>query len=268
METDYVCWIVNSPLSDLSPQERVMRYFVRCTNLFGKMSLGRNQISLKFLLESPQLQLDYRHILDVMKEKTLPYLVRARYFTLMKKLFVDRDPQTHKPQISYTRVWSQVQPEQSDLDMSQKSEATQIPVCTNGFQDLQACLLEELPLLADCKDELGRPSLNSKALLGQLELIKAQVALVDEMIEFGFFVDKNKPDDLSNLGNLLKGLFAILDTRQKGRTRSSAFDARSMENTLRNELRSDALNTVLRIFNMRLDKVTRSTPDPTLFGLP
>ena len=42
-ETDYVAWIINAPLSDLSVEEKVVRYYVRCSNLFGKLALGRNQ---------------------------------------------------------------------------------------------------------------------------------------------------------------------------------------------------------------------------------
>ena len=35
-QTDYVGWIMNASLAELTPEERVLRYFVRCTNLYGK----------------------------------------------------------------------------------------------------------------------------------------------------------------------------------------------------------------------------------------
>jgi len=258
-QTDYVGWIMNASLAELTPEERVLRYFVRCTNLYGKLTSGRNQQALKFVIESPKLKLDYMQILAVMKEKTLPYFVRARYTTLMAKLFVDRDPQTHTPQINYTRVWNNVVPEESELNMNPGTQSATIPVCTTGFVELKDYLLQALPQLADCADASGNPSLNNEPRLGQLELIKAQISLVDDMISFGFFVDKDKPEDYTNIGIILTALFSILDTQTRENQpkirAASQLDDMGLESTLKNDLRSDALNIVLRIFNLRLDTV-------------
>ena len=115
---DYVGWIMKATLSELSQKEKIMRYFIRCSNLYSKLATGRNQASLRALICSPVLSLSYQQILSVCKAAHLPYLLRARYFTIMSKLYVDRDPQSHQPQVMYTRVWSRVKPEPSDLDMS------------------------------------------------------------------------------------------------------------------------------------------------------
>ncbi|KAJ1473285.1 hypothetical protein T484DRAFT_1837009, partial [Baffinella frigidus] len=59
----------------------------------------------------------------------------------MLRLYVDRDPQTSKPQVLYTRTWSKVVPEESDMQEDKDFVAT-LPVCTTGFTDLSAFLLQ------------------------------------------------------------------------------------------------------------------------------
>ena len=198
-QQDYVGWIMNATLSELDAQEKMVRYFVRCSNLYGKLAAGRNQGALKALIGSRTLALSYEQILAVLRESRLPYLLRARYFTLMSKLYVDRDPQAFIPQVSYTRVWNKVKPEESDLDMTLSAQAAAIPVCTTGFKDLEEFLLSELPKLADCKDEEGKPSLNGTPKIGQLEMIAAMVAITDELIGFGFFIPPHGPQEDADL---------------------------------------------------------------------
>ena len=98
--------IMNRPFTSLLPHEKKFRYFIRCTNLFGKLAMGRNQMALRALLFNPKLQLSYLNILRVMQMHSLPLLVRARYTSLMRHLFVDRDPNYQRPYILYTRAWS------------------------------------------------------------------------------------------------------------------------------------------------------------------
>ena len=181
-EQDYVGWIMNAALSELGVKEKAVRYFIRCCNLYGKLASGRNQGSLKAIIGSPSLSLSYDKVLAVLREGTLPYLVRARYFTLMSKLYVDRDPQVETPQVSFTRVWSKVMPEKSDLDMTMQAQVATIPVCTTGFKDLEAFLLVELPKLADCTDAKGKPSLNGEPRIGQLEMLSSMISITDELV--------------------------------------------------------------------------------------
>ena len=230
----HVCsWILNAPLSDLNAEQKVLRYFIRCTNLYGRLAHGRNQLSLKNVIQNQNLCLTYENIMKIVQEDTIPYLVRARFFSLLERLYVDRDPQTSTPSIVSTRVWSKCIPEKSDLDMDKKAEAAQIPICTNNFQDLLAFLLKAMPALADCKDEEGRPSLNGEPRFGQLEMIKAMISLCSTLIDFGFWQDEGlsgpgvSPTSLPteskttvtknhpNFVTLMKALFAILETREK-----------------------------------------------------
>jgi len=188
---DYAGWIMNSALSELDLTQRSFRYLIRCTNLYGRLALGRNQKALKLLICNPSLCLDYSTILSVMKEESLPYLFRARYTTLMARLFVDRDPQTQIPTIVNTRVWSKVVPEDSDLNVdgvdAHLQGANPIPTCTNGFVDLQSYLLSSIPKVADCKNADKSPGLNGKPGFGQLQFINAELELTDMMMDFGFF---------------------------------------------------------------------------------
>ena len=82
--------IMARPFGSLRAVEKKFRYFVRCTNMFGKLALGRNQLALRGLLFNENLKLTYDNILRVMKMESLPLLVRARYTTLMRILYVDR----------------------------------------------------------------------------------------------------------------------------------------------------------------------------------
>ena len=106
----------------------------------------------------------------------------------MARLFLDRDPQTQNPSIMRTRVWSQVEPEKSDLVSNQVNDVRNpIPTCTNGFVDLQAFLLSNIPKVAGCKDQRGKSNLNGKPCWAQLQLVQAQLELADMMLRFGFF---------------------------------------------------------------------------------
>lgn len=75
--------------------------------------------------------------------------------------------------------------------MTSVAQAASIPVCTTGFKDLEGFVLRELPKLADCTDATGKPSLNGKPRIGQLELIASIIAITDELVGFGFFIPEH-----------------------------------------------------------------------------
>jgi hypothetical protein len=60
--TDYLGWIMGAALSELDAKEKIVRYFVRCSNLFGKLVAGRNQAALKALICNPDLALSYEQV--------------------------------------------------------------------------------------------------------------------------------------------------------------------------------------------------------------
>ncbi|KAJ1471473.1 hypothetical protein T484DRAFT_1843996, partial [Baffinella frigidus] len=131
--------ILTASVSELDADQKIFRYFTRCCNLCGKVSQGRNQTALAFLLQNTYLSLTYDDILAVLKEPSLPSLTRARFTMLMVRLYVDRDPQTSKPQIMYTRTWSKIVAnttvDESTLSGGSMREV-KIPVCKTGFVDL------------------------------------------------------------------------------------------------------------------------------------
>ena len=87
---DLASQIMVTAFGELNDQQKLFRYFVRCTNLFSKLALGRNQKALSLLLRNPNLQglVSYNNILDVMKSDNVPALVRARFVTMMVLLFI------------------------------------------------------------------------------------------------------------------------------------------------------------------------------------
>ena len=148
--------------------------------------LGRNQKALTLIILNKSLCLSYNQILSVMQEKSLPYLIRARYLNLMGHLFVDRDPQTPVFAVNNTRLWSKCSPQESDIQDAKHEQGT-IPVCPDEFEFVQAYLIRELPNLADCTDINGNPSFNGDPTFGQLEMVKSMLSLVELLLEFGFF---------------------------------------------------------------------------------
>jgi hypothetical protein len=278
---DYASWIMNAALTDLTEEQKIFRYMIRCTSLFGRLTLGRNQRALKLLICNPDLCLDYESILNVMREESLPYILRASYTTLMARLFLDRDPQTQNPSIMRTRVWSQVEPEKSDLVSNQVNDVRNpIPTCTNGFVDLQAFLLSNIPKVAGCKDQRGKSNLNGKPCWAQLQLVQAQLELADMMLRFGFFqgprAQRALPDkatataslgfsrDLTmmqpqrantirprtatyapydNIRTLFEGLWSVLDSRDSSESHGSPA---STELEVRDNVRVQAMQLLAR----------------------
>jgi hypothetical protein len=283
---DYASWIMNATLLDLNEEQKIFRYMVRCTSLFGRLALGRNQNALKLLICNPDLCLDYESILNVMSEESLPYIIRASYTTLMARLFLDRDPQTQTPSIMRTRVWSKVEPEKSDLVTNQaKAVRNPIPTCTNGFVDLHAFLLSNISKVAGCKDRRGKSNLNGKPCWAQLQLVQAQLELADMMLNFGFFKGPTaqralpakatataslgfsrdltmmqgentmRPRTVSydNIRTLFEGLWSVLDSRDSSESHGSPEnEAESVRRIQRN---------VSGSFSLALDRCVENVAD-------
>ena len=290
---DYAGWILNAPLGDLDAEQKVIRYFICCSNLYGRLALGRNQEALRQILSNKNLALSYDSILEVLQENSLPHLIRARYWTLMERLFIDRDPQVPTPPINLTRVWRNCIPEPSELDLFADIEGPSIPVCIDNFQDLLAFLIVELPNLADCRHN-GKPSLNGDAQFGQLELIQSMLSVASSLVDYGFFDDATSSLETSSKRGkfssrqesakelrrtnawhsdetnrrtiaLMEALFAIIEPRSKfdpkdpttARNIAALLQKRkedkSVEACLKNSVRKDALKLILRLFNARLN---------------
>jgi len=265
-EWDYAGWILHSELSDLSKSEKALRYFIRCLNLFARLALGRNQDALRMLICNASLALSYNEIMLVLKETSVPQLIRARYLVLMARLYVDRDPQISTPMLTSTRVWSKVVPEPSDLKMDVVEGTAAIPVCTNGFMDLQQFMLMTVPNLAGCKDEDGKLSLNACPQVGQLELIRAEYIVCEMLLNFGYF-----RDDVKIISRFFHSAFLVLDSRDPLLGASGAHHAEHAQNkmrekallersethvvaTMRNEVREEVLSFLLRLLDLRLDR--------------
>jgi hypothetical protein len=220
-EWDYVGWIMYAEIRELSDSEKALRYFVRCSNLYGRLTLGRNEQALRMLIFETSLALSYNEIMLVIQEESVPHMIRSRYMVLMARLYVDRDPQVSVPMVTSTRVWSKIHhllkpmatferdvPETSDLNMDVSYSPAAIPVCTNGFIDLQRFLVTSVPKLAGCKDKSGKLSLNGDQQWGRLELIRAQYILCETLLNFGYFHDDGA------ILQLFHGAFLALDSRE------------------------------------------------------
>jgi len=282
---DFVGWIMNSPLTGLDPPQRSMRIFIRCLELYVTLVYGRNQEALQWLLTNRKLGLDYHSIMKILRNNSIPFLVRARYYNLLKRLFVDRHPQTTIPAIVYTRKWSEVQVEPSTLDIDEEGEVnSRIPVCSDGFQEVVTFLMRELPKVADCKDCQGRPSLNGTPNLGQLEMIKAMLSLCDLLLSFGCFSPEQirvcAKNELSitesneRITALFECIFTILearideadDAKTGGRLGDASIKTRraeallakrrsdkSVEARMLHDVRCDALDLLQILFDKRLN---------------
>jgi hypothetical protein len=126
------------------------------------------------------------------------------------------------------------------------------PVCTGEqIKQLGAYLLDALPKLGGATNNVGQPSINH-ATYGELELVHAMVTLCDWMVDFGFFVE-NRNDvvaDFSSIKTMIHGIFRILDTSDTD-PRTDSREARGREDSMRIDVRLQALKLLLRLFNMR-----------------
>jgi len=52
---DYLSHVMQAPFSELDTRERVVRYFVHCIQLYGKLCFGRHQGNLKYFLMTPDM---------------------------------------------------------------------------------------------------------------------------------------------------------------------------------------------------------------------
>lgn len=191
---------------------------------------------------------DYATLLGLIGEESIPALVRSRLTSLMLRLYVDRDPQSSKPQILYTRTWSKVVPEESDLNKSSGPFVPTLPVCTTGFTDLCAFLISDLAKLGGAKGRNGEASLNHSPTYGQLELISAQLEIVDKLLDFGFFTANRDSIacDFTEIQRLFHAVFAMVDTRG-----FSAAPSKKREQLMLVTVRSASLKLLIRILNLR-----------------
>ena len=86
-------------LNNCDQSELLMLLGLRTLELFAEISLGRNQNTLGLILRNSDFSVQYPQILQAMFSKAIPTAFRARYVKLMQRLYLDRDPQTSKPQV-------------------------------------------------------------------------------------------------------------------------------------------------------------------------
>jgi hypothetical protein len=194
----------------LTQEQKDIRYFIRCQELYSHLTLGRNQKALRMLLQNPKLALGYNQILNFMQEETLPALLRALEAKLMLQLYVDRYPQSPKASVHLTRIWSEVltNPSQSPIRTRtdhQAIEAVDIPACPDGF----VMVMERVPILLQKNQFSG---LNTSQY--EYQFLSSVVSLAKNMIDFGFWVDSETCDpsaDYSKIKVLFDALFELLN---------------------------------------------------------
>ena len=221
---DYASEIMSKSFESLQPQEKKFRYFVRCTNLFGKLALGRNQNALRALLFNETLSLSYAEVLTIMRMECLPLLVRARFTTLMRHLYVDRDPNIQKPYVLYTRVWKKYSADDDALESNVtkeecvKASLKPIPACGNNFVDTREFVLQDLKTFGGTngRDAQGNHAILAKHITsGQIEYMTAQVELCYDLLRFSLLTQNRNSisADLSNARRLFEVLFQIINVQ-------------------------------------------------------
>jgi hypothetical protein len=194
----------------LTQEQKDIRYFIRCQELYSHLTLGRNQKALRMLLQNPKLALGYNQILNFMQEETLPALLRALEAKLMLQLYVDRYPQSPQASVHLTRIWSEVHVNPSPSSIHTRTdhqaiEAVDIPACPDGF----VMVMERVPILLQKNQFSG---LNTSQY--EYQFLSSVVSLAKNMIDFGFWVDSETCDpsaDYSKIKVLFDALFELLN---------------------------------------------------------
>lgn len=263
--------VMEQDVNKLDDDALIMVYGMRMLELLAEISLGRNQNSLGLILRNKDLGVEYPQILQAMFSPAIPIAMRARYVRLMQRLYLDRDPQTSKPQVQRTRAWKEVElrvtapantNEAKVASFRQKARSnmlsninlgvTQVlPVCTTGFEDLSAILLRTLPTLGGIinDSEAGKHRLNSHTTVGQIDYARELIDLTDLMLDFYVMApDRDKVmADFYSVQTIISVVFSIVNvagTAQHEMLRSRQASGIAL-------LRTQALNVLWRIFNMR-----------------
>lgn len=98
--------VLNAPLRNLALPMKYFRFYCRCINLYSKLAKGRNQGALVQLLSHEEWS--FENLMCFVKESRLPSLLRGRYIDLISSLYVDRDPQSPKAHVAFTRSRSKL----------------------------------------------------------------------------------------------------------------------------------------------------------------
>jgi len=257
---------------ELCEGDKMLRYLVASLDLYADLALGRNALVLTFLLKrhASQLSLTYENILKVMASDSMPSVIRSRYATLMLRLFVDRNPQSSKPTLLFTRVWNKVSEKMNaerdsvkpfaaaDFDSLKSSEEQSvgadltIPTCTTGFVDLRRLMLQQLQMASS---DQGVLAISPDSSWGPIEYVDSAVSLCGVMADFHLWDNeslqgKADRDSADEVKDVTEALLLILKRIH------STIKAVAERNRLRlsarlQDLGSHVTDLVWKIFDLR-----------------
>eukprot|EP00960_Hanusia_phi_P030497 748658-Hanusia_phi.AAC.3 len=252
--SDYASSIMICQYFTLNEDEKMFRYLMRCCSLLSNLVVGRNHVALTLALDNAGFPLGFDDLFAVMTSPRIPAMARARFSQLMLRFHVDRDPQSSKPQISYTRIWTESLEEAGELIrqsaiLNDRKEAHYSEETLHKFRKLADYLLHSL-----CSWEGKQPSGGggewslSMASYGELELILSWIELCDWLVDFGFIVEDRDEMNANFKGimKLYEGLFRMIGIKSV-HTKS----AENREELLRMTIRSKSFQLLSRLCNLR-----------------
>eukprot|EP00960_Hanusia_phi_P036737 752497-Hanusia_phi.AAC.1 len=252
---DYASSIMFNQFNLLKEKEKHFRYFLRCTSLLNNLVVGRNHEAMAMALKNNDFSLTFEDIFDVMTSSKVPSIIRARFTNLMLKFHVDRDPQTSKPQVSYTRTWSKAADsaavllkKSSTLGAIKRFEESE--ETTRHFRKLTDFLIDAISTWEGEKSGVTRGALWTldDATYGEVDLILSWIELSDWLIDFGYIVENRDAihADFKYVMKLFEGLFRIIKVK-KLPTRMKDDRVEMM----RTKARSETFKLLSRICNLR-----------------
>ena len=256
---DLASVIMSKSFESLKPHEKKFRYFIRCLNLFCKLTLGRNQTVLRILLTTDFLGLTFPSILFVMRTPSLPLIVRSSFTKLMQHLFVDRHPQIEQPVIHYTRVWGRKVNGKEHLESNETltlertgADCKEIPTAKpDELEKLVKFLLSDLFNLANTsgRNAKGESVITATDItIGEIELMISQVNLCQDLLRFALLT-KNRNSvkaDFSNANRVFEAVFRMLELSDP-----KTVTVMTPEGVLLMNLRAKALKVILFLCDLR-----------------
>ena len=186
--------------------EKQFRFYVQTVNLVAELCKGRNRHVTDWMLNNAdRFGYKYQDVLRMVFSRELPNKFKATLLTLLRALYIDREPCEDIPALNLIRVWPAVAPKCVENRWTKADPWAQFPGelrPTHRFSDLKDHMRSHFEANSGFDSE-------------RVELSKYTHELVNiayQLLKFGFFFDEVGPRDLKQASEqLLEPLMGLLD---------------------------------------------------------
>eukprot|EP00899_Mesostigma_viride_P005269 jgi/Mesvir1/14743/Mv05387-RA.1 len=198
------------------PRELVLLFHIAILDLFSSLATHRNRVSIDLLLQqSDTLAISYRHLTLLAFTERMPCILRTACATLLKHLYLDREPHTPLHPIQLTRVYPAVDRPEYKADAQRMQYGVADPYAEypdkapdHGFASLRDAVMQYLQDDRQSEEE-SRGFVIAE--VGRNRLTLSVLRLAYDLLRFGLLGALGDVD--SQIPRLVDGLLLLLDGR-------------------------------------------------------